>query len=189
MDAFVWIGVCNVHGDCALGFTELMADLFCPILRTIVLLDHRRIRAFGVLKGRQIVITRLHSPDLITLRGEGLPAVGFYADICKQGLPVLVNGEASGVVMIVAVIVITSFDSEAVAVVFGNEKPYAGEGDILTVCTVLMKRLELGDFFPCKNLQKAVKQVMLFQKKRIFCDLTVSSRKSHQLLILYPFSK
>lgn len=66
----------------------------------------------------EVVVAGLHRPDLVPLRGEGLSSITLNANVRKYRLPILVERQASRVVVIVVVVIVTSLDGEGCAVCF-----------------------------------------------------------------------
>ena len=58
------------------------------------------------------MVAGLHRPDLVPLRGEGLSSITLHANVRKYRLSILVERQASRVVVIVVVVIVTRLDGE-----------------------------------------------------------------------------
>ena len=79
---------------------------------------------------RQIVIARLHRPDLVASGRKGLLRIGLYTDICENRQTIFVQRNASCVVVIMAVSVVTGFYRQIHCIGMNEEQSDTGVIDI-----------------------------------------------------------
>ena len=72
------------------------------------------------------MVAGLHGPDFIPMGGEGLFRVAFHPDVHQNRPSVFVQRNAAGVVMVVAVVVVSCLYRKAEGAVPCQKQPYAG---------------------------------------------------------------
>ena len=130
--------------------------------------------------GRQIVKTGLHGPDFVSLRRKGLSCVALHTDIYKQRLSVFVKSQASCVVVIVIIVVISGLHCQTESFVAGNEKPDAGVKNIPVNnggSDIIVHNLSVR-----KSIQHSIVEIQpigFFLIDFILCSLVVPGGKRH----------
>ena len=133
------------------------AHILRGIFRTGQLLD--------AVKGGQIVPCALHRPDLVPPGRKGLLSIALHADVNEEWAAVFVDGDASGVVVIVAVAVGTEFTPQHPAAFPGREDAHTGVPD------GVLFRLRQGagkQFLFRKSREQPVPQVDVTAAVRVF---------------------
>lgn len=100
----------QLHGDGSALSSEGGLHVNSPVIRPGAFI-------LSVKRGK-VMVAGLHRPDLVPLRGEGLSSITLNANVRKYRLPILVERQASRVVVIVVVVIVTSLDGEGCAVCF-----------------------------------------------------------------------